>query len=364
MRRLFGVFRSLLVVVSVLYLFVPGVSARGSNGYAVAGRPKSESAAGFISTSMSTSGLGDGTADAREAHFQINRSSNGCTLVQLYPGYPLYRGVITGMLANWGGLGDYACVEDLERRDPMFDQRDEDRANRAAAREIGISGEPEDWTWENWMQIEAVRGLPPQCYSCVLFSSEIVPLTTSVQPDPRDPRILAGLLGDTSAIYSATVGSGANYGMAVNRWEDNYLLRAAAYLWNGQPYNAPELLQMYEDIFLEESTPGGASLNYEICQQIVVEVGGYTWVPDDAWAEDQEFLATVAWYAGSMNLPPPIRTAAINQLNSMIAEWKGSGQRVSLREYMQLNYSFSSSSEKRNLLHHEMNPIGARIEEF
>jgi hypothetical protein len=159
------------------------------------------------STSRSSTSSSNASTTSRSSQpgsSRSSQSSSGCTLVELYPGYPGYRGVVTGMLPNWGGLGDWACLQTLESQNPAFDIEAVDAANIAAARRLGIEGQPEDWVWENWMQIEAVRGLPTQCYSCVLMSTGIVPLNTSVQPDPNDPRIQAGYSGQQYALQLIT----------------------------------------------------------------------------------------------------------------------------------------------------------------
>src|SRR5690242_4498357 len=52
-------------------------------------------------------------------------TATGCTLVELQPGYPGYRGFVTGL----AGRGEAACLEDLTRLDPRFDRAREDTEN-------------------------------------------------------------------------------------------------------------------------------------------------------------------------------------------------------------------------------------------
>lgn len=83
--------------------------------------------------------------------------NSGCELVELYPGYPGYIGYVMSV----DGVGDHACLEDLEDEDRSFDRKAEDDANLKAARSLSINGGSELWTWENWMAIEAERGMVP-----------------------------------------------------------------------------------------------------------------------------------------------------------------------------------------------------------
>lgn len=239
-------------------------------------------------------------------------------MVELYPGYPMYRGVLTGMLAHWGGLGDWECLETLEQMDQRFDMHAEDQANLEAAQYLGINGQPEDWLWENWMQIEAVRGLPAQCYSCVLTSTGIVPLTTTIQPDARDPRILAGFWsGSESYVYRA---------MAFIHGWDNIL-------------NAPELVEMYGAIVAKDSQPGGTYLTIDGARGYALLTGGYTLVPESVSPQDQEFLMYQAFWAPSPYTPAIFLDAELSMLTRGITDWRNYGDGMPLREYMEEYYS-------------------------
>ncbi|HEV2108800.1 MAG TPA: hypothetical protein VGR16_11100 [Thermomicrobiales bacterium] len=65
-----------------------------------------------------------------ENEAQPTEDTNHRELVEVYPGYPGYRGYVTGV----DGVGDHACLHDLEAADPFFSRSDVDRENRAAAR--------------------------------------------------------------------------------------------------------------------------------------------------------------------------------------------------------------------------------------
>lgn len=111
-----------------------------------------------------------------------------CELVELYPGYPGYAGYVTGV----DGIGDHACLEDLERQNPDFDREYEDDQNFQGARSLGINGGPGLWTWENWMAIEDARGMEPTCYTCLYDPNNARPNPTTHSIQPDDPRLLAG----------------------------------------------------------------------------------------------------------------------------------------------------------------------------
>ncbi|HEV2123033.1 MAG TPA: hypothetical protein VGW38_09700, partial [Chloroflexota bacterium] len=64
----------------------------------------------------------------------------GCTMVELQPGYPGYRGNVTGVMPHEGGTADYDCLETLEQLDPLFNRERQDRLNEMAATALGIEG--------------------------------------------------------------------------------------------------------------------------------------------------------------------------------------------------------------------------------
>lgn len=268
-----------------------------------------------MSRSSSTSNASTTSGSSRSSSSTSARSSSGCTLVELYPGYPGYRGVLTGMLVNWGGLGDWECLETLERVDPHFDKEEVDAANLAAARELGIDGQPADWVWENWMQIEAVQGKQPSCYSCVLSDPTIVPLNPSVRVDPGDARVLLG-----------------------GWWQEgDYRVRAAAFMLSAPAMpNAQDLLRIM---------PQASDEYFELgpVYDFVTSTGGYSWVPDNAHPQDQVFLVTEAIYTASPYMPPPVMGAYLNFLHQLSRDWRGlvmtSSSPPPFREYLKENWT-------------------------
>jgi len=118
-------------------------------------------------------------------------------LVELYPGYPGYAGFVTGV----DGVGDNACLEDLTRDHKGFSQTEEDNQNLAAARALGIDGEASNFTWENWLQIEAKRGLPTTCYVCAIQQADYRSGPTNDSIVPNDPRLLLGTFGTSALLF-------------------------------------------------------------------------------------------------------------------------------------------------------------------
>lgn len=215
-------------------------------------------------------------------------AAQGCELVELQPGYPGYRGFVTGV----DGVGDHECLEDLEDEDADFSKRREDRENRQAAEDLGLDGGPDVWMWENWLAIEAERGLPPTCYSCAFAEADAraEPRRTDVKRD--DPRLQCGTFGE--ATYAVgwlhandypLIGSLADLG--------DYELRATASLVNSKPHlNAEELMEGYDWLLEEMLKPVGESMSPDsrAIWDRLVQQGGYFEIPDSLWAEDQVFL--------------------------------------------------------------------------
>lgn len=269
------------------------------------------------------------TGSNRTASSQTSSGSSrkSCTLVELRPGYPQYRGLVTGLSQQWGGLGDWECLETLERNFPQFDKAEQDRLNIEAARYLGINGEPEVWLWENWMAIEAQRGLPIQCYACLLVDPTIVPINTSITQDWTDPRILAGFMDSLSAVelYLPTAQMRSNF-------VDNYQMRAHAFLVLGPSANATEVLTIYQGIGQSEYW-----YSFNNAGSYIYEVGGYAWVSENAYPEDQIFGVFWAVHTGLYLHPASVRNSVIAMLDQGILGWRAelvTGSSESLVSYL------------------------------
>lgn len=144
--------------------------------------------------------------------------------MELSPGYPGYQGYVTGV----DGPGDHACLEVLQLTAPSFDRDREDGENTTAAQRLGLSGAPDNWTWENRMAVEAERGLEPTCYSGAILNApthegSVGP--SSVAPD--DPRLLLGGFGTTLALSRIEQEFGLASGDGSSLQPSNHLLKMA-----------------------------------------------------------------------------------------------------------------------------------------
>jgi hypothetical protein len=237
-------------------------------------------------------------------------TTDGSELVELYPGYPGYRGYVTGVV----GVGDHACVEDLEAMDPSFDRAYEDEQNLRAARRLGIAGGPEDWTWENWLKIEAERGLPVTCYVCAMLDSGArqAPRQHNVRQD--DPRLLLGTIGSSSLAYMIA----ADRGLSQVEQLDNYELRAMAHMVARNLYpNAPELLALAYEIM---ATPGGTYYDFRC---VFMERGSYSPLPRTTHPADQEFQFYEAASVSLSQLRPMSANALSMQIEKLPDRWYG-----------------------------------------
>jgi hypothetical protein len=262
-------------------------------------------------------------------------STSNCTLVELYPGYPGYRGNITGVMPHWGGIGDYECLQTLEQVDPTFDRAQEDQANTQVARAIGVNGTFEDWTWENWMLIEDGRGLPMSCYTCLMYDTTSSPLNPDVRPAIDDPRILLGFPGERTATDRI---SQELLGENLLSDQDDYEIRAEAYFQLGASANAPELLAGMIDRISEARRPGAPYYTYQDATDVILSRGGYTVTSETMSPDDQVFSAYYAFFVGIKYVDPLVSDSYINNFTAVLDGWRLSGFRGSLRDYLQENW--------------------------
>jgi hypothetical protein len=232
-----------------------------------------------------------------------------CTLVELYPGYPGYRGMITGLK----GVGDFQCLETLKAQDPTFDRSEEDAKNRSAAQSLGIRGTFNDWTWENWMGIEVSRGLIPQCYACLLLDPSAYPLSSDARVAPDDPRLLIGM----------TVGAG------IERYildelgirptgaskEGIYWRVGAAFAYPDFTLNAPETLDGIRFLVGEwygydmDGDGQFSTLTINKAQETFLLRGGYATMTGEESYEDQVYQAiAVAYLMTNSGMPGLFQT--------------------------------------------------------
>ena len=241
-------------------------------------------------------------------------AGKGCELVELFPGYPGYMGFVTGV----DGVGDHACLEDLEDQDRSFDREDEDDANLDAAQTLGINGGPELWTWENWLAIEAERGMTPTCYTCLFDETNSRSEPTDTEIAPNDPRLLLGpFVGfQLEAIVSN--------GRVSNNQYENFFFRSIAYASNpGSHLNAAEVLEEAELYWAITNSRGGTPTNWDMLWRSTLSQGGYAPTPATSSADDQVWLVmAMFWTFANLGLNPWASDAVLRMnLSPVISEW-------------------------------------------
>ncbi len=245
----------------------------------------------------------------------------GCStdeLVEIYPGYPGFNGYLTGVRLQ----GRYACPDDLEDADPSFSRRREDAENRDAARELGISGSMSTWTWENWMAIEAERGMVPTCWSCAVLNDDPSQVMPPAGPfDPDDPRLLIGdAFGTSNGVVRYLLRNDLNPSLA-DQLPNDYQVRAlVGMVSDGEHLNSVEVLEEFEallDFSLEDCCLDPARLWDQL-----IETGGYVPTPETAVPDDQVFTIYVGLTALEDLMPLGSYQAHARILERSIEEWR------------------------------------------
>lgn len=260
-----------------------------------------------------------------------------CELVELYPGYPGYRGYITGL----DGVGDHACLANLEAVDPSFDRTLEDAQNLAAASRIGLAGGPEDWTWENWMAIEAERGLSPTCYSCALLGGPNRPNPLSGPFPADDPRLLIGDYATTGVAGRLLVERGAAPGALSTVLPFDADLRSLVGMeYPHQHLNAGQMLAGYGGL-VNAFAMQGYYPNTALLLQNLIAQGGYRPTSPTALPNDQIMVISVGVQTLSRFLNPAAGQGLLQQLNTSITTWRGALARSpgapSFAEWLRVN---------------------------
>lgn len=236
---------------------------------------------------------------------QASPSLQQCEAVELYPGYPGYRGVVTGLV----GEGDTACLADLEAMDPGFLRDAEDAINRGIARRLGIQGDIPDWTWEIWMAIGAERGYGWICFSCMWLGD--VPVMR-VGPSIVSPDDLRLLLADPYQNrfrfnYLRRHPDISDIGYSNQGFSDREMRVIASALWAGSYPTASQLiesadyaLEAYACVTADRCGFAFSQLGCKIAAQ-----GGHVPIPSQANSTDQAVLLVygyqVAAHQGILN---------------------------------------------------------------
>lgn len=243
-------------------------------------------------------------------------------LVVLYPGYPGFR----GYLPDTVGGQDWVCPEDLPTR---FDPSDEDRDNERAADHLGIRGSIEDWTWGNWMAIEAERGLHPTCFSCAILNPPSFALYEPAQRIDReeDARYVLGTFETTNIAFGWFAKNDFPVGNVRNTLTD-YEIRAIAMMAYEDEYlNANQVVRFGEEFLECQHSPagtegcGGRVDVHGLCRSMVRQ-HGYAPTPDDAASEDQAFTVIVGFWALQRYMPQGTANAINAMVERSLTDWQ------------------------------------------
>lgn len=243
-----------------------------------------------------------------------------CEPVELRPGYPYYRGHVTGL----NGVGDHACLEDLAAVDPGFDRAAEGAANVAAARRLGLAGTQAVWTWENRLAIEHEGGFVPTCYVCALrpTASGTGPYgSAGIAPD--DPRLLIGGVGTTDALtwLSGQYPSIGGYLRSVTPY-DHHLRVLLGMVYPGLHLNATEVRDGYLSLG-EAFSQGGFSPDPSSLMSNLLAHGGYAPTPPSAAMDDQVLLVMAGLELVPQFLSPLMGPILLRQWQGVVSAWKG-----------------------------------------
>lgn len=260
-----------------------------------------------------------------------------CQSIEIYPGYPGYRGYVTGV----DGVGDHACLETLLALSPDFDQNREDRLNREAAIRLGLAGNPEVWTWENWMSVEAERGLSPVCYWCAFVEADRRVPPVGIAPTPGDPRLAIG--NGTTSWWRAALARdrGLPEWSVTDLFPTDQHLRANVLLTNPSPHlNAEQLLAAAEAMVDGLNISGGATFDPVALLRVALDQGGYAPTPPTAAQDDQVIMLISAFLAVGTLMPDGVSSAFLSQLDLAIEGWladRAMGETASLAAWILSN---------------------------
>ena len=229
------------------------------------------------------------------------------------------------MITGLKGIGDFQCLEVLERDNPKFDRAAQDRANRAAATQLGIAGTPVDWTWENWMEIEIERGLQPHCYACLIVDSTTFGQPYGASVPANDPRLIVGLRSGT-ALESYILNQLGDRSGAASQ-DGIYWRTAAAFRWLGIDQNAPQTLESLTFLIGEwsghdvDGDGQWSTLNMGKAFKEFAIRGGYTTLTGKETYQDQVFqAASVLYMLQGAGVNPMLQTALSNAFEQAITQ--------------------------------------------
>jgi hypothetical protein len=153
------------------------------------------------------------------------------------------------------------------------------------------------------MVIEAERGLPRICYSCIFRDPGPQEGGQRAEWDPTDPRLQMGGYGTSQAIAAMLARAGVNPGgnteasfqriLDPNDEDDlgaDHVLRALiGATWPGH-HTAPQMLDAYDQLFAALSEPGVQFIDPDPLWESMLAQGGYAPTPPSADIEDQFYM--------------------------------------------------------------------------
>jgi hypothetical protein len=237
-----------------------------------------------------------------------------------------------------GGMGDYTCLQELEEFNPEFRKSREDRANKGAARDLGIRGDFADLTWENWMMIEGQRGMIPQCYTCLMLDTTAYPINSEAKLSRDDPRLLSGFVGTRQAINRMVVDITGQPAPRDWVFVDDYTLRSLAYIQLGYSANASQLLEVMEEVVENLYKPGGGFYTLTDIHSVLTRQGGYTYTSWGATVEDQTFVALYTFSVLQGTTSPMMFDNWSSGFIRAIEGWQASGYMGSLADWLLDNW--------------------------
>ena len=261
-----------------------------------------------------------------------------CTPVELKPGYPGYRGFVTGLY----GPGEVACLQELQRLYPWFDREQEDAGNAAAAERLGLAGGPSTWVWENWLAIEDERGLPVTCYVDAYQAMAQGTPFAQAQITPFDARTLVGAIGSSDLMGRTAVATGVDTYALERMFLTDYELRAEAWWATGSQHNNAAQLHsaINEYVAWIYSPDGGAPLTTELLELVKTQ-GGYAPVPESACPLDQIILAGTTVEAAYYGfIPDQLASAMVSTFKAHVDQWlaeRARGSTQPLRQFLDAN---------------------------
>lgn len=198
---------------------------------------------------------------------------------------------------------------------------------------LGISGDANVWSWENWLLIEDERGLPPTWYSGTFDEAPNRAKPRDTDVSSNDPRLVCGELGSSNFASEWRNEHNYNGGLIMQDYE----LRSLAVLSTQDGYiNSEEIIENQSTILDEIYTStGGYYIDPRGVSDELISRGGEFEVPNGLLGEDQIFI----FYLDVLGMESFSGQDDMEIVYSLIEgahnDWKQSGMTVSWKEYLQ-----------------------------